>query len=508
MATDQDNASLFDTVKSTIASVVNLSADDLAKALGLFFAARAAISTVAGQVAQIVTTQAVQKVQAQHLDIPLTPAVLADAVIRNIIPGPGASKKGTLLSGIGDNSVEQEAALSGISLDRLNALIADTGESYGIIDALRLYNRGLSMTALEEDPNYAATGNLYKAGASLATTYGITEDELKTVIYYSRVRDQFIPDLLKLAKNTLSPADAVEMAVKQIVPDATAEALFEAAGGVKEQFSALVAAAGDSAGIEHAMELYNHGLINKTELQQILGLTRINPRFYDLYLPADGSTPPMSRRWLSPYEVSEAVKAGTITPDDGLEWMLQAGYPEDQAAAFTTAISTGASASVKRETEGQVVASYTAHMIDAADATTALKALGYTDAAVGFILESATARRIISAQNTAVARVRAGYLLGELTNDQATTELSQLQVPQAAITAYLVDWAVERRTPHEHLTTAQVGKLLEEGYITAETALEKWQAAGYTPGDAALLLYIYPPPAGQSTTTPTSVPGP
>jgi hypothetical protein len=495
LATDQQNSSLLDGIKALIGTVVTFSADDLAKALGLLFAARAAISTVASQVAQIATTAAVQKVQAEHLDIPLTPAVLADMVIRNIVPAPGAPAKGTLMPDIGGNSVEQEAALSGISPDRLKALVEDTGESYGIIDALRLYNRGLSMKALTKVANYVAGGPIYYASGDQAAEYGITEDELKTVIYYSRVRDQFLPDLLKLARNTMSPADAVELAVKQILNMDDARDMFVAAGGVAEQFDALVAGAGDSAGIQHAMELYLHGAISKDKLTEILGLTRINPRFYDLYLPGKGGAIPMAARWLSPYEISEAIKAGQATAEQGLKWMLEAGYDEAQASAFTTAISTGTAGSIKKETEGQVVASYVARMITEQEATTALKALGYTDAAVTFVLESATARRIISAQNTAVARVRAGYLLGELTNDQAVTELSQLAVPQAAIDAYLVDWAIEKRTPHEHLTAAEVGWFVEHGVISADKALAKWVNMGYIPEDAELLLRRYPPTA-------------
>jgi predicted nucleic acid-binding Zn ribbon protein len=98
-----------------------------------------------------------------------------------------------------------------------------------------------------------------------------------------------------------------------------------------------------------------------------------------------------------------------------------------------------------------------------------------------------------------MARVRAAFLVGDITSAQVTTDLSQLGIPQAAIMTYLADWYVEAGTPHLHLSAAQVGKLLEDGVLTLEQALTKWVAMGYSPTDAELLLSIYPPPNPNAT---------
>lgn len=476
-------------------ALVNQSADLLAKAAGVWMAAKAAISTVSSGIAAAAVEDRINQARARYQFTPLTPAVLADMVIRNLIDEPTAAG---------------QAALSGLSADRFHQLVLETGESYGIVDALRLWNRGHYMTALEPNPGYDGTNGLYQPGANLAGTYGITTDELETVIHYSRVRDQFIPDLLKSAKNSLSPADAVELAVKQIVAPDVARSLFEAAGGVGEQFEALVAASGDSAGVEKAAELILHGLIDRTQMMEILGLSRLNPRFYYLALPDKSGIPPIQRRWLSPYEIEQATKAGMVSADQAMQWLVEQGYAADQAAAFTTAVASGAAVTPKHETAAMVLAEYEAGMIPATSddpkvpgATQLLEALGYVAESIPIMLQTAEWKRAVASRNSTISRIRAAYLIGEIDRDTVTKDLANLRIPTATIPQLLDYWTLEGATPHLHLSAAQVGKLVEEGHLTGEQGLAKWQAMGYSAGDAALLLaYIYPPP------TPAAAPPP
>lgn len=494
--------SALDTISQTFRALATQAADELAKAVGVWTTAKAAISTVASGLAAAATERTVNEARARYQATPLTPAVLADMVVRNLIDQPTAAA---------------QAALSGLSADRFAQLVLETGESYGVVDALRLWNRGGYMVALDPNPNYDGTNGLYLAGASLAEKYGITEDELKKVIYYSRIRDQFIPDLLKLAKQTLSPADAVELAVKQIVPPDVSRALFEAAGGAGEQFEALVAAAGDSAGVEKAVELAAHGLITQLQLTEILGLSRLNPRFYYLARPDRSGIAPLQRRWLSPYEVEQALKAGMVDATTATTWLVDQGYDPTQAAAFTSGVSGAALPQTKHETATMVLAEYEAGMIPATStdparpgATQMLEHLGYVADAIPVMLQVAEWRRAISARNAALTRLRAAYLIHEVTADDVTRELSNLRIPTETIPQLLEYWTTEADTPHLHLSAAQVGKLVEEAVLTPEEGVAKWRAMGYSATDAALLVgYIYPPPAPPAPPQPlTNIPAP
>ena len=154
--------SVGESIVGAFQAFANRSADALVQAVGMWSAARAAISTIASGVTAAAVEQTVNEARAKYLATPLSPAVLADMVVRNLLTSQQAYN---------------EAALSGVDPGRFDLMALDTGEAYGIDQALRLYNRGLSMTALVPTAEYETGTPLYQAGESLATTYGITEDE-------------------------------------------------------------------------------------------------------------------------------------------------------------------------------------------------------------------------------------------------------------------------------------------------------------------------------------------
>lgn len=487
--------SVLDTIVNAIKGFVSLDAEVTASVLGLWTAARAAVSTVASGIAEVVTYQTIRDTQAKYLDKQLTPAVLADMAVRNIIASQGGSSGTPILSNIDGHDIYAEAAFSGIDLERMNALILDTGESYGILDALRLYNRGTSMPVLSPANGYPNVLPLYASAGDQATEYGITQDELNTVIHYSRVRDQFIPDLLKLARNTMTPADAIELALKSVISKADAQKLFVAGGGVPEQFDALLDGVGDAIGVEKAVELAAHGTISMETLSAVVHMSRLNERFYPLAEPAADGTIPLNHRWLPPFEIKEAVAANPSLAPKALQWMLEAGYPQDQAQAFAASLATATATKAKQETESMVLEEYTAGLITQADMETALTNLGYTQASIPFLTQYATAKRMVAARNTALSRVRQGFLAGLTTPDQATNEMSQIGIGATAIQSYIADWQAELAIPHTALTVAEIGWFVEHGVITLSQGEQLWKLRGLTDADVALMGQRYPPPA-------------
>lgn len=497
-------ASMWEQLLDGWKSFANLASEDVAKVVGLWTAARAAVGTVASGIAEVATYETVRNTQAKYLDKELTPAVLADMVVRNIIASDAGTSTTPILSNIDGHDVYAEAAFSGIDHERLNALILDTGESYGILDALRLYNRGQYLHAANPNPDTDAGQPLYVEGGSQAALYGITEPELETVIHYSRVRDQFIADLKLLSKNTLTPADAVEIAVKQIMSTDDAQDLFAAGGGIPEQFHLLVDAAGDSAGVEKAVELAAHGVITQAQLQRIVGMSRMNPRFYYLTEPDAAGNIPLNTKWLPPFEIKEAVAANPALAPQAMQWMTEAGYPADQAKAFAASLTPATVAKAKTETEAMVLEEYQAGLLTQAEASTGLTNLGYSAASIPFLLQYAQAKQVISARNTAVSRIRTGFLLQLTTADQARSELAQVGVQATAVNTLIADWTAELAVPHTALSIAEIGWFVEHGTITLAEGESLWKMRGLTAADVALMAQRYPPPAPKATTGTTS----
>ena len=472
-----DSTSIVSTVTSAISSLVSLAPDALAKAVGLWTAARAAVSTVASGVAAAATQSTINTANAKYQGVPLSPATLATAIVRNVLPDstgaagvPPSGYPEPLYAGVSGNTPTQEAELSGVNGNRFAAMVGATGESYGVVDALRMLNRNVNLWSLNQQ-NTASALPLYEGGTDLGTQYGITSDEFAEVVAHSDIRPEYIPDLLKLARNTISAADSVEMAVKQVIGLTTGQNLYAAAGGIPEQYQALVDAAGDSMGPEKITDLLAHDLITYPEAELALGMSRVNPRFYYAYLDSSTNGPgPVHAKWLGPYEIGEAITAGNATVAQGTAWLLDQGYPADQVAAFTSTKSTTAVAKVKEDTASQVLKLYAAQIYTEAETTAALTSLGYTSEAITVLELQAQAAQQISAHNSAVSRVRAAYLVGEISATQVQADLGELGVPGAAVSAFLTDWNVEIATPKSHLSAAQVGKLLEQGNIDSGTA--------------------------------------
>ena len=483
------NPTLGETILKALKAVAGYTAEGIADAVAVWDTARQAVRTVAGAVASAATQNEVNKALARYQDVPLSPAVLADAVIRNIMSEEAATA---------------EAAFSGLNAERFATMVTDTGESYGIIDALRLWHRGSYLAEIVPTGATGAASYPYTLGGSLGGTYGITQPELDKVIYYSRVRDEFIPDLLKLSYNTMSPADAIGVAIKGRMDPADAKQLFLAGGGMPEQWDLLYEAAGDSMGVVGAVMLHHRGYITDAELEDVLYQSRINPRFYPLvklqYL-----------HFLAPYQIAQAVKSGVVDAETANKWLLESGYPADQAAAFASTEAAGTIHTAKAETEGMILADYEAQIITEAEATQALTALGYIPSAIPFVLETYAARRVIAMRNAAITRLRLGFLAGAVSVDDVRTDLGTLGVPPAAVDSFLQAWRIELATPTKRLTMAQVGKLLEEGHMTSAEGVAYWERLGYTGPDTAWLLLLYPPgskapPAPAPTTTAPAVP--
>lgn len=492
--------SVISTFTGAVSSLVSLSAEGLAKVVGLWTAARAAVSTVASGVAAAATQSTINTANAKYQGVPLSPATLATAIVRNVLPDstgaagtPPTGYPKPLYSGVSGNTPTQEAELSGVNGNRFAAMVGATGESYGVVDALRMLNRNVNLWSLNQK-NTASALPLYEGGTDLGTQYGITSDEFAEVVAHSDIRPEYIPDLLKLARNTISAADAVEMAVKQVIGPTTGQNLYAAAGGIPEQYQALVDAAGDSMGPQEIVNLLAHGKITFAQAELALGMSRVNPRFYYAYLDSTTQGPgPIHDKWLSPFEYEALLKADPTQADNVLTWMEADGYDSTQAKAWVNSLVPTLVAKVKDDTASQVLKLYAAQVYTEAETTTALSNLGYSSAAIEVLEQQALATQMLAQHNSAVSRVRAAYLVGEITSAQVGADLGELGVPAAAVSAFLTDWDVEIATPKLHLSAAQVGKLTEEGYLSAEQAQAKWIAMGYSGNDAALLLIIYPP---------------
>lgn len=379
-------------------------------------------------------------IRAAFPDVPIPPADLADMVERNIIT---------------ESEGAAEAAMSGVNSDRFARLVLDTGEPPGIMEMLSLYRRG-----------------------------ALDEATLVEMIAYSRIRTKWTPQVLELRYSTMSAADAINAVVKGVISKDEGRTFFEHAGGMVDQYDALLEASGDAIGVQQVLSLWLHGLATEEDVKQVILHSRINPQFEPLAAK-------LYHHWLGAFEIERLLKAGACTSEQAMTWITQLGYPPDQAAAFVHAGTGAVVAKSKDITEAQIVDLYEAKFIDQAEAETLLGHLGYPSIAVSYILEVNDAKKALSQLNKAMGAVQKAYVAGRTDQATALADLARLDVPIAAAKQYVADWDIERSLEFKTLTMAQVGAIYKKGGLTEAEALARWAAMGYDQTDAALLLFDY-----------------
>lgn len=383
---------------------------------------------------------AVYELNQKTQNVPMSPADAADAVMRGLLDeGEGA----------------EYAAMAGITGGIFDTMTALIGEPPGVMDMVALWRRG-----------------------------AINSGQLEQGIKYSRIHDTYIPMVEQMAYSTMSPADAIELAIKGVVSPSEAATWFQQGGGLIEQFNMLYEAAGDAIGNEQVLGLLNQGLASESDVEATFGRSRMNPIFYPLAMQ-------LRHKFLEPFQIAELLKANPSLGPQAAEWMTGLGYNAEQITAFIATNAKGAVATTHTETQAMIVQLFTDQVITEDVAMAQLANLGYDPGSATMILELAIAKQALSQRDTAVSAVRSALLARKIDGPTASTDLDLLGIPPAARDQWLAAWAVEATTKVAELTAAQLGSMAKKGIITADVLIARYVAMGYSTDDANLLAANY-----------------
>jgi uncharacterized protein (UPF0128 family) len=399
-----------------------------------------AILALLPQLGSIYARSSVYALNRDTLDVVLSPADAADAVMRAILtPADG----------------EAQAANAGVGPDVFGYMTRLIGEPPAIGDMAALWRRG-----------------------------DMELDQFISILAYSRINPDYLGQVLEAASSYMSPADVIELAIKGVAGAEDYQTMFRKAGGYQGQFEPLFLAAGDAVGNEQVLNLYNHGLASYEDVISTFGRSRMNPIFYPLAFK-------LRHKWLAPFQVGQLVQADPSLASEATQWLIEDGYAEDQVAGLIAARTKAKVAHAKTETEALVTNAYIDQILSWDQAQTALTNLGYDAQAADLILALADAKRAESQRTAAVTAIRSAYLAQKIDRLEASADLDHLEIPPAARDQWLAAWDVEQSTKFKTLTSAQIGKLAKDGIITFPNAMARWVRQGYSETDARLLAYIY-----------------
>lgn len=345
-----------------------------------------------------------------------------------------------------------EAALSGMNAGRFDAMVYNTGEALALGELLLLYRRGQ-----------------------------ISEDRLVTGLRQSRIRDEWLPEILQLQFAPPGAGEVIAGAVKGHLTDADATTKLGEAGINPANYAWLRASAGRPPGIEQMLHLRNRGEATTDDVIRAVRQSDINDDFLPFVLHLGEYHPP-------PRSIVPMLRHGAITEARARELLAQNGVLPADIDAFVIEAHTTPASTGKQLTQAQVLRMYQAHFIDRATATARLAALLYPGDEITLLLDYTDTARHEAAITAAANKIGAQYVAHHLTRPEVATALGELGMNGAQQTDVLAVWDIERATLVHRLTPAQVVGAYRRGEIDPLQTQQRLLDLGVQLADLAIVV--------------------
>jgi hypothetical protein len=379
----------------------------------------------------------------------LTPATLADMVVRGVIPQGQAT---------------QVANGSGLTDSDFSLLVANSGEPPAIQELLFAFRRGF-----------------------------IDQARLEHGIRQSRVKDEWIPDIIAARYVPMSTADAVEATLKGHLDQGAAAKIAQENGLMPEHFDILLQTAGSPPGVQDMLALWKRGIMTEAEVDQGIKESRLMNKYIPLVKAG-------AERLLPERTIVSLVGKGALTVEVGTQMLLKLGFAADVVAALMTEAHTTKTAKIRELTEAQTVELYRDGIVTRPDALSMLGTLGYDDQESLWILDLADMARDKRFSEAAIGRVHSAYIHRGIDVNQASALLDAMSVATDQRDRLLALWEIERSTVTRTLTVAEIGAALKRGLIDEQMANDRYLALGFSQDDATILVGLAIP-APKITTT-------
>jgi hypothetical protein len=412
---------------------------------------------VAGQMVQALMGPALvtlsQDINAEFPDVALSPADLAQLVVRNFRE---------------EGSAEAEAKKSGMAPSSFKDLVHLATEAPSPGDLAAALRRG-----------YITESGLGEGSTSFQQ--GMRE---------SRLSDKWHDLVKELAVQWPSPTDALDALLEGQVSHADGLALYQRLGGDPQFFEVLFNTRGSAPTPVEALEMANRGIIPWKGTGP--GATSFEQAFLE---------GPWRNKWLKPYEgigeylppprtVTAMVSSGGLTDAQGQDLLIKQGLSPELAAAYIHDAHGQKSQTERDLTVSQLLDMYEVGLIGQADVTPILEALRYSAESIAWLFAFRDLRRSIASTNAAVNRIHTLYVGHKITDAVALSSLNALKVPPTQVQDIVATWKIERSANLKVLTATQIVDAWYAEIIDAHEALNELTSIGYTPRDAWIVLSI------------------
>lgn len=352
----------------------------------------------------------------------------------------------------------KESSMSGLTEQRYQVVLGNTGEPPGLEQLLALFRRG-----------------------------ELSEADLDKGIRQSRVRNEWIPAVHRMRFVAPSPAEVIRGYVQNHLDEARARDLFGQGGGRPEDFEWEYETAGRPPGAGEMLQLLNRGIVSEATVREAIRESDIKNKYVDDIIAMRVYLPP-------PRSVVAMVRQGAITDDHARELLADHGVqPQDIEDYIRSAHSTRASAH-KDLSVGEVRTLYVDRLLTRAEAQAALERLTYPPEVAKLILEGADFAREQKYRTALISHTHTLFVRQRLAQSEAVTALDRAGVDPNERDALLGLWELERTENVRLLSKAEVQGAVRRGLRTTAWARTRLLELGYAEADLDVVLgEAYPP---------------
>jgi len=374
--------------------------------------------------------------------------------LRKAILAPADAALAVLRGNMSEAEGRAVAKANGVDNADFDILIGNTGEPPGVMDLLTAFRRGF-----------------------------IDQAQLEHGIRQSRVRNEWIPTVLKLRFQPMTTADAIDATVQNHLPVAEARAIAEQNGLEPSAFNPLLQTAGSPLSKTEMLRLHRMGKVTTVEVEQALRESRLKDKYIHHALELTTQIPPL-------FSIRHMLTSGAIDDAQAATLLREDGYQDFVIKAILKSAKKVKVARVHTITEGMLSELYQEHAITGTQFIDHLKVMGYSQAEAEEIREVDDWRIAKTNRDNAINRVRAGYLGRKISEQTASAELDRLLVPAPMRDRLLADWDIAIESEVRLLTPAQIVAAWSFQLLDTAQALGKLTHLGYSAADARLMLEI------------------
>lgn len=365
---------------------------------------------------------------------------------------PADAALGLLRGDIDRSTAVSIAADWGLTEQSFDILLNNTGEPPGTMQLLEAFRRGF-----------------------------IDEQELTRGILQSRVRNEWIPTLIKLRYSPMSVADAVNATVQNHQDTQTTRDIAQQNGLAPGAIDVLLATAGEPLSRTEMEQLYNRGLATADQVKQALRESRLKDKYTDLALA-------LHVRLLEPRMLSSAVEFGALTHEDAIRHAMEYGFSREDATILVDEGSKRKLQAYRQRVVSAIESLYEENAVSRDAAKSVIVKNGFDSTEADLLLQTAEYRRESKIITSVMAAIRSKFIAHHIELKQASASLDAIGIPAAQRDYLLGLWSIEQAANVRMLTEAQIVKAVKMQLIKPEDALKRLIAMGYLADDAVLLL--------------------